>query len=956
MSSKYNNFQSQSSIDEKKEENRKARQLILEQAKRKHDREEAKNEKARKLGEGTWMLDSVSQRIAKEEKDIEKRSKKKHKKEKKKKKKKKKKRSSSSSSSSTEDEGDDWVEAKTSSEKKDTEEMAIKGPQLQRESWMEAPLDFMPLTSRKEIREAMEKEKKAAREESEKMFQPGQHTRELNPYWKNGGTGLPEEAPSKSSTAVVSQGSVAGDGGLSWLRTAYKRFKQQAEDEGRSLEEVVAERYGSLRKLENMLQEAEQKQRTGGGQRFHQGTDAWRRSVNDRDRSRRRSRSPEESDRRGGRGRSREISGDRMDRRDTSMGRRDRNEDMSYKRSFQRPSGSDDNEDSREESRDRGDRKDRGMRREDRYDEKSNRRTFQKPSDSDEESSRAERKNRSARREDQYEERSNRKTFQRPLGSDEESSEERTSKYRKDSNSKEGRPRGFMRPGDAEFSRSYDRDRDRPRSRESQVVSRWKKKQPSPDVSSKSKEDKEGLENSEKRGKSEKKRKHSEGSSDSSSESSESDEEVPKAETSQPPPKIMTEEELNDLAAKILRAEIMGDDDMKADLEAKLKSAREARDAAKSGESSLPDFSCRKQSQPRDRGGDRDHNEEDNVVVLSRRGRGDMLRPVVGETKDGWDRGGRKGRKKNVTTHDSKGERTQYFDNDDRLDLKTLVEQEKTGTAEDQNAMFARLAGRSTDRDLDVDDMFVDKAARKQNEDNIFNKDRSAAIYEHKKISAAMEKCHRCFDKVPKHLIIAIGSKSYLCLPQHRSLTEGHCLIVPMQHVSAGTALDEDIWQEMQLFRKSLVQMFAAQDQDVVIMETVMHIKHFPHTALECVPLEREVGDLSPIYFKKAIQEVGPEWADNKKLIDLSKKDVRRAIPKGFPYFAVDFGLQGGFATVIEDEATFPAYFGREIVGGMIDAEPTLWRKPHKENFESQRNKVLQFEQWWKPYDWTQNV
>jgi len=310
-----------------------------------------------------------------------------------------------------------------------------------------------------------------------------------------------------------------------------------------------------------------------------------------------------------------------------------------------------------------------------------------------------------------------------------------------------------------------------------------------------------------------------------------------------------------------------------------------------------------------------------------------------------------------VKTHDVSGSRTQYFDDDLNFDLKTLVEKEKSGTAEDQNKMFARLASRSKpDRDMDVDDMFVDKAARKQNEAETFSKDRAAAIFEHRKLNAAMEKCHRCFDKVPKHLIVAIGSKSYLCLPAHRSLTEGHCFIVPMQHCASATSLDEDVWREMQQFRKSLVQMYSANDQDVVIMETVMHLKHFPHTALECVPLDQEVGDLSPIYFKKAIQEVGPEWSDNKKLVDISKKDIRHSIPKGFPYFAVDFGLQGGFATVIEDEQTFPSYFGTEIVGGMIDAEPNLWRKPHKENFENQKQKVLQFEQRWREFDWTQNI
>ena len=62
---------------------------------------------------------------------------------------------------------------------------------------------------------------------------------------------------------------------------------------------------------------------------------------------------------------------------------------------------------------------------------------------------------------------------------------------------------------------------------------------------------------------------------------------------------------------------------------------------------------------------------------------------------------------------------------------------------------------------------------------------------------------------------------------------------------------------------------------------------------------------------QKAIQESEKEWSQNKKLVDLSKKDVRHSIPKGFPYFSVNFGLQDGFAHVIEDEQSFPWYFGK---------------------------------------------
>jgi Protein similar to CwfJ C-terminus 2 len=46
----------------------------------------------------------------------------------------------------------------------------------------------------------------------------------------------------------------------------------------------------------------------------------------------------------------------------------------------------------------------------------------------------------------------------------------------------------------------------------------------------------------------------------------------------------------------------------------------------------------------------------------------------------------------------------------------------------------------------------------------------------------------------------------------------------------------------------------------------------------------------------------------------------------------------------------------QEVVGGMLDLEPSLWRKPHQERFDDQRKKVLKFAEMWKAYDWTQRL
>jgi hypothetical protein len=78
----------------------------------------------------------------------------------------------------------------------------------------------------------------------------GQTDRELNPYWRDGGTGLPQEKKAEelgnreSQTLPVKS---VGDHGLDWLQRALKRTKEQAANEGRNVEEVAAERWGVRR-------------------------------------------------------------------------------------------------------------------------------------------------------------------------------------------------------------------------------------------------------------------------------------------------------------------------------------------------------------------------------------------------------------------------------------------------------------------------------------------------------------------------------------------------------------------------------------------------------------------------------------------------------------------------------------------------------------------------------------
>lgn len=342
---------------------------------------------------------------------------------------------------------------------------------------------------------------------------------------------------------------------------------------------------------------------------------------------------------------------------------------------------------------------------------------------------------------------------------------------------------------------------------------------------------------------------------------------------------------------------MLGNDTLLAKLKLKMSRAREARAR----------HEAVKEAGPREE-----------TVVLTRTDAKGMTRPLnASEIPESSGGSGNKRRKKEkVATHDNDGKRARYFADDDKYDLKQMFEREKLSTAEDQNGMMSRLAGKAlekTDHEYDLDDVFTDRASRKERDGKAEERERDKAIAEHHRMSKRLDDCKFCFgtQSMQKHLMIAMGQSCYLALPHHTSLTDGHCFIIPNAHTTCATMLDEDVWREMQEFRKALVHMFMRDDQDCVFFEIAMGLKYHPHMILECVPVPRESGDMAPMYFQKAIQECESEWAHNTKLIKLGEKNVRRAVPKGLPYFHVDFGIQDGFAHVIEDEKEFSKSFAQ---------------------------------------------
>ncbi|XP_054061542.1 CWF19-like protein 2 isoform X1 [Rissa tridactyla] len=902
-------FESERSLAARKEDRQRQREALLAQAKINYEKEQRHKLLKHLRGEDTWMLADVNERVEQLEKEhsVHKKKKKdKHSKKAKKEKKKNRKEKSEKKDDlldSSSDSSVEWVESNVSQSdntekawKVNKQSDAVKEPSLQREEWMN--LDFMSLktTSVAAVKGERHKEKILERQKAQEIEQAMLSERELNPYWKDGGTGLP---PENDEAASVKKVTVVEDAGLSWLRKSYQRMKEQAEREKRNFEEIVAERYGSMEVFQSRLEEAE---KVASRKENDYRSGRWKKNDYSESEKEKKERDVKKETR------------DEHDRNRSMFGGYTREkyskgwaqEDKGYK-----PDMSREDQECGHSSTDsvlrgyhsKAEKHSDEKRTQEKSSSLSNmKHKFMKPSEDDVSSYSSSRDYNSRQSSSKLSDHSSLSSrFQKPS----EDTALWTKTHTKDNNEKSTSDQKLSGTREQIDDNSWERtpNDEKERSQQEYPSDIPEKKQMLFDNKT------------------------------SCSRHTAKDE----------PPRVLSEEEMNRLGARIVKAELMGDMELASKLQAELENARKLRET----QGQIPAKSGREASS----------RQEDEQVVLVRTDQSGRAWPVTAPTEPQEPKGGRRKRQM-IPTHVDK-ERVRYFQDDDSMNLKDLVKNEKMRTAEDQNSLFMRMASKfmeKTDREYyTLDDMFVSKAAKRARSGEEEEIQRRKAIREHQQLAARMEKCPYCFDssELSKHLIIAIGTKVYLSLPSYQSLTEGHCLVAPLQHHTAATLLDEEIWEEIQMFRNALVKMFEAKDLDCVFLETNMSMKKRYHMVYECIPLPKEVGDMAPIYFKKAIMESDEEWSVNKKLIDLSSKDVRKSVPKGLPYFSVDFGLQGGFAHIIEDQHKFPHYFGKEIIGGMLDLEPRLWRKGIRQNFEDQRKKVLQFAQWWKPYDFT---
>lgn len=272
------------------------------------------------------------------------------------------------------------------------------------------------------------------------------------------------------------------------------------------------------------------------------------------------------------------------------------------------------------------------------------------------------------------------------------------------------------------------------------------------------------------------------------------------------------------------------------------------------------------------------------------------------------------------------------------------------------------------DDDLEYLDENAEKLAKRVHKSEINLK--NMAVNEYQKMNKVLDTCPLCHHEdrqppqdLPIAPILALGTRVYLTLATEPELkgAEGGAVVVPISHRTNLLECDDDEWEEIRNFMKSLTRLYHEQGREVLFYENAAAPHRRLHAALVAVPIPWDLGDTAPAFFREAVLATEEEWSQHKKIIDTGKKAregagklaFRRSIAKEMPYFHVWFTIDGGLGHIVEDSSRWPRgdLFAREIIGGMMDCEPDNIKKQGRWSRGDPRADA--FKKRWRKFDWT---
>lgn len=329
--------------------------------------------------------------------------------------------------------------------------------------------------------------------------------------------------------------------------------------------------------------------------------------------------------------------------------------------------------------------------------------------------------------------------------------------------------------------------------------------------------------------------------------------------------------------------------------------------------------------------------------------------------------GGRRAEVKDASKRRAR-ERGQVEDNED-MSIDDMVREERRtkGIFGNEDKRFASRIAKDGKyaNDLDyMDDNATKLAKRVHQSDSAL---RSAAIAQHKSTSSTLSKCPLCHhedrpsDPLPTAPVVSLGHRSYLTIATTPEISPhgGGASIVPLIHHDNLLQCDDDEWEEIRNFMKSLTRLYYYKKLGVLFYENAAHPRKHRHAALVAVPVPLHLAEDAPAFFREAILASDDEWSQHRKIVDTrgkGKTGFRRSIAKEAPYFHVWTELDGGLGHVVEDERRWPQgdLFAREVLGGMLRVKAETWRRQGRwERDGETAARVERFRKSWDQFDWT---
>jgi Protein similar to CwfJ C-terminus 2/Protein similar to CwfJ C-terminus 1 len=331
--------------------------------------------------------------------------------------------------------------------------------------------------------------------------------------------------------------------------------------------------------------------------------------------------------------------------------------------------------------------------------------------------------------------------------------------------------------------------------------------------------------------------------------------------------------------------------------------------------------------------------------------------------------GGRGAEVKQVETKRDR-ERGNVEENEDMsIDDMVRAERRTKGQAGGEGQLLAERIAKDAkfDNDLEYLDENAAKLAKRIQKSEVNLRNMTVASLQ--KTNRILDQCPLCYhedraDPAPTAPVVSLATRTYLSLPTEPEINaDPHgAIIVPLQHRANLLECDDDEWEEIRNFMKSLTRMYAARKLGVLFYENAARPQRQQHAALIAVPMPTKDKDVAPGFFREAILQEAPEWSQHRKLIDtaaaskdggMGRMAFRRSIAKQMPYFHIWFTLDGGLGHVVEDEGKWPRgdLFAREVLGEILQRDLDVVRARGK--WVRGDRRVDGFRKEWDRWDWT---